>query len=319
MRAVRRDDIAPPNVLTASDARGAKELERVRAHMDDPVTRKKTFGFSVYKDDEVKAALQALFHGKCAYCESYYDAVAPVDVEHFRPKGSVEGAPTHPGYWWIAGDWRNLLPSCIDCNRRRRQETPDPSTSLVALRAYATRTRSTGKQASFPVAGARAFGELDDLLAEEALLLNPTEDDPDAHLEFHIDPLFPLGLVLPRGGGLPGAGANADVAAAALGAGASARGAVSIQVYGLNRLGLVQERTRILRRLEFHRQMIAEIDDIAARLADEAGGPASLAAVRRLDNLIDRVVEDVRAMAAPDQPYSGLARQWIRRFLDELT
>lgn len=318
MRAVRRDDIPPPAVLCALDARGAKELERARAHMANPATREKTFGFSVYKADEVKAALQSLFHGKCAYCETYYDAMAPVDVEHFRPRGAVEGEPDHPGYWWLAGDWRNLLPSCIDCNRRRRQETPEPSTSLVALREHATRTVSTGKQSAFPVAGHRALGELDDLAAEKAYLLNPTEDDPDDHLEFHIDPLFPLGLVLPRGGGLPETGEDTEIAGAARAAGASTRGALSIQVYGLNRLGLVQERTRILRRLEFHRQMIVEIDDIAARLTDADGGTAARQAVLRLDNLIDRIVEDVRAMAAPERPYSGLARQWIRRFLDEL-
>ena len=43
------------------------------------------------KDAEVKAALEKLFYGKCAYCETFYSVQAPVDVEHYRPKSAVEG------------------------------------------------------------------------------------------------------------------------------------------------------------------------------------------------------------------------------------
>ncbi|MEF9674035.1 hypothetical protein QNM99_25505 [Pseudomonas sp. PCH446] len=47
-----------------------------------------------------------------------------MDVEHYRPKGAVSEDASHPGYWWVAMDWDNLLPSCIDCNRKRKQVTP---------------------------------------------------------------------------------------------------------------------------------------------------------------------------------------------------
>ena len=82
--------------------------------------------------------LENVFPDKCAYCEraisGYYG-----DAEHFRPKGAVkaiganrsavipeckfvhpvdgsEVAMIHPGYFWLAYDWRNLLPSCVYCN-----------------------------------------------------------------------------------------------------------------------------------------------------------------------------------------------------------
>jgi hypothetical protein len=80
-----------------------------------------------------KPFLLALTSGKCAYCESVILNTHPGEVEHFRPKGRVRGrdgkvekvtiggAETeHPGYWWLAYAWSNLLPCCIDCNRRRQ-------------------------------------------------------------------------------------------------------------------------------------------------------------------------------------------------------
>jgi hypothetical protein len=76
-----------------------------------------------------------VFRMKCAYCESplEFDRYKG-DAEHFRPKGSVTvvdagGVRTrprctlpdgveieHPGYFWLAYDWRNLVPACSFCN-----------------------------------------------------------------------------------------------------------------------------------------------------------------------------------------------------------
>jgi hypothetical protein len=82
--------------------------------------------------------LENVFYQKCAYCEreisGYYG-----DAEHYRPKGAVKRKTlagsleqvhvevpdpqqgrlariTHPGYFWLAYDWHNLLPSCVFCN-----------------------------------------------------------------------------------------------------------------------------------------------------------------------------------------------------------
>lgn len=79
--------------------------------------------------------LEYVFHFKCAYCESPLDLDRYYgDAEHFRPKGQVtfkdgEGKKTrgrcllpdgtaidHPGYFWLAYHWRNLLPACSFCN-----------------------------------------------------------------------------------------------------------------------------------------------------------------------------------------------------------
>lgn len=120
---------------------------------------------------------------KCAYCEAMISLNQPGDVEHFRPKGKVtdendrivevdteNGRRPHPGYFWIAYDWRNLLPSCSKCNRLAK--TSDG--------------RLVGKSTRFPVKGVHASSpaEID---REVPLLINPLVDDPSEHLDMDVE------------------------------------------------------------------------------------------------------------------------------------
>jgi hypothetical protein len=148
-------------------------------------------GMSVeVKDELYKRAmpfLLPLFNDKCAYCEAIITNTHPGDVEHYRPKGrlkdldgkivkiTVNGKEfDHPGYWWLCYEWANLLPSCIDCNRRRN---------------HGEEMTAAGKADIFPIDGQRAGNPNDPLTAEDALLLNPSDDDfiPDSHFEFQPD------------------------------------------------------------------------------------------------------------------------------------
>ncbi|HEV7744196.1 MAG TPA: hypothetical protein VGO56_04290 [Pyrinomonadaceae bacterium] len=144
-----------------------------------------TFDEALYKAMwKVYLSPDGPFHGKCAYCESAIDADQPGDIDHFRPKGEVrdlEGAvvsvgdehgnfTSHPGYYWLAYDWRNLLPACADCNRPSKKKTKG--------------TR-VGKGSRFPVANEYAVsaGAEDH---EQPLLINPADPDeePSLHMEF---------------------------------------------------------------------------------------------------------------------------------------
>lgn len=336
MRRVDRGSEPPPPALTTKDRSGLTELERVRAHQQSVEPDKGSFAFAVYKAQEVKQRLEELFHGKCAYCETFYASSAPVDVEHFRPKGAVDGEPDHPGYWWLAMSWSNLLPSCIDCNRRRTQPTPDQSASLFALADGARRPENvrsvlTGKKDSFPVAGTRALPEASDFTAEEALLLDPCVDEPEEHIDFNVGGDRPIPLALPRPvpqgaapAALPAAAGLAAAAAHAAAAGLSVRGAVSIQVYGLNRLRLVQDRLRVLRQLEylgyFVKELGALIDEISGAvegippLSDAVQEDRANAIIGRLRFLMDRALIEMRSAAAPQAPYSAMAAQWLKDF-----
>ena len=128
-------------------------------------------------------AYEGQFHGKCAYCECSTAVSQPGDLDHFRPKGGVtdiNGNPVmitaadgrlveHYGYYWLSFDWRNLLPSCRDCNSPSSKKTG-------TLIGKGTRFPVRGKHASMPA-------EQD---GEEPLLINPADpndDDPANHLE----------------------------------------------------------------------------------------------------------------------------------------
>jgi len=306
MRYVDRGAAAPPAALSKKDRNGLTEFDRAKAHSNDKDPDKGSFAYAVYKADEVKRRLEALFFGKCAYCEAFFAAVGPVDVEHYRPKGAVAEAPRHGGYWWLAMAWDNLLPSCIDCNRKRKQAVPAATTSLVDLYRFglAPGARQSGKKDSFPIEGAYAANDSDDLAAELPLLLNPCRDQPDEHLSYDIARPNSIALALPHGT-----------------AGLSRRGAASIQVYGLNRLGLVQARTRLLRQLRFLGWQVVELGQILSALE----APAVVAALdaveapevaTRVRQLLDRTLDEMKALADPKSPHSALAAAWLRHFRD---
>lgn len=151
MRFVQRSDPLPEDF----EQRAKDEYDDVVAHRNDP-SKTKSFTFKVYKRPEIKQLLQDMFHGKCAYCETFYSAAQPMDVEHYRPKGAASADDSHDGYWWLAMKWDNLLPSCIGCNRKRKQippkgrrptACPDPErcTGFQSIR-----NRGVGQERQFP-------------------------------------------------------------------------------------------------------------------------------------------------------------------------
>lgn len=348
MRRADRSQGTEPSILHKPDKEGKTELDRVIEHMSGP-NAAKAFEFSRYKENAVKVELERLFHGKCAYCESFYGSTQPVDVEHYRPKGEVEGVVDHPGYYWLAMDWSNLLPSCIDCNRRRQQKAPDAATgSIVKLLSSGefdrSKKMSLGKSSAFPLAmeKGRARNPQDSLLEEQRLLLDPTRDDPREHLTFHIDRDNLIGLVFPKLTGAAGPTPDqpqndnsSDLATLAAQAGVSAMGLVSIQVYGLNRLSLVQTRTKVLRDLEFILELciglaetVEEIDNETvhknALLTGSSGAQrqqltADIAFNTKIKSRIVGFQRDTLAqlkrMADPQEPYSELVRAWILKYL----
>lgn len=358
MRFVKRGSVSAPEELLGPASLGGKELKRFTDYYDPQVKKKirKRNGvkkevvpqFSAYKSDGVKARLHKLFHGKCAYCESFFASTAPVDVEHYRPKGNVEERPDHGGYWWLAMDWENLLPSCIDCNRRREQTLPELSHQLTVLMETDNEFNhsvavKTGKHDCFPVLGTHAEvgASTADYSGEYALLLNPCVDRPDEHLTFYIDRDCLIGLVLPQthekgGVGLDQAQVDAlceplrTTVRTAKNEKLSLRGSVSINTYGLNRLGLVQERTRILRQLEFLEMLALEMGVLAQRLERKAvtrlNTPENKLRVtddlpdiaQRLFCLQAQILKEMKNMAKPAAPYSMMVNQWLEGFKERL-
>jgi hypothetical protein len=167
------------------------------------------------KDSEVwgrlkKWLLTEFFHKKCAYCEIKI-VRDTADAEHFRPKGSVRmrdgndkavkvavKAPdgkqiNHPGYFWLAYDWRNLLPSCAGCNRSdwegnlgKREDFPVAKSHLL-LREMSE--SDVEKLAEKPYGSKKwknyyYLKTLDLNVEEGVLLINPLLEDPTDYLSF---------------------------------------------------------------------------------------------------------------------------------------
>lgn len=175
IRAVRSYDFARWLIRAENARRGAQNMHDAGRIADwEPNS-------AVWSD--LKPFLIQLFRGKCAYCEATFAHVDWGDVEHYRPKKKVTdendveatcGAKPHPGYFWLAYEPRNLLPSCKLCNE------------------------ALAKMNRFPVAGPRACKPGDDVALEQPLLLHPYEHVPSGDLTF-VPTLGTVAGATPRG------------------------------------------------------------------------------------------------------------------------
>jgi hypothetical protein len=133
---------------------------------------------------ELKAIfLHDVFHYKCAYCEGKFGAGFPWQVEHYRPKSEVTEQRRileHPGYFWLAYEWHNLLLCCGECNT---WEEKTPKNRSKSHPAKSNEFRIRGPRVQSPDPDPARW--LDQLRDEKPLLLNPYFlDDPAKHFGF---------------------------------------------------------------------------------------------------------------------------------------
>ena len=103
---------APP-VLTRNADRWLTELQHILSNPPSQEAEFKKWKAQIkkcqnkYQHKEIKIALEKMFCGKCAYCESKVKVVTYGDIEHFYPKSH------YPDKTFT---WENLLFSCPVCN-----------------------------------------------------------------------------------------------------------------------------------------------------------------------------------------------------------
>jgi hypothetical protein len=195
------------------------------------------------------------------------------------------------GYYWLAADWGNLLPSCIDCNRARWQEIPGGDRQKV------------GKGNRFPIVDEdQRAKEPGEEAQEQRLLLHPCLDQPEEELEFVVqDPENEdrEGLVLPA---IQAGGTSSRMAGA------------SIQVYALQRKGLVDLRRD---RLILVKKQIARVNRLVERIRLLEEQPSGAPLLQELlEEAMDDLTEEMKELArmqAPDQPFLCMTRQCIER------
>jgi uncharacterized protein (TIGR02646 family) len=244
--------------------------------------------YEAYKGHDVAVALNKLFIGKCAYCESEVAAGNGEEIEHYRPKGGVTDDDDHNGYWWLASEWTNLLISCTGCNQGRRQHvaTPGMTEEQLVARQAKRAGKTVGKLNQFPVAGVRAMRPDDDIDQEDPLLIDPTIRDPKG--AFRWLTASELSVVVPSTGP----------------SGADPRGEATIEICVLNRFKLVQARTRLLLQLRYFRARIFQ-------QLEEDDGPAGIAAA-------EVIVAVLRTFTNEDRTYSALAEAFLEDVRNEL-
>jgi 5-methylcytosine-specific restriction endonuclease McrA len=151
--------------------------KKTQEHIADIAAGKPISISELYKSQK-DAYWDVLYAGRCAYCERSVGNQHG-DIDHYRPKGAVRDEQRnvvtrtikgherpHPGYYWLAYEWTNLILACQSCNQ------PMPG--------------HWGKHDRFPVDGDRAWKPGDEA-NEKPLLLHPAFDDPAEHIE--LDPL----------------------------------------------------------------------------------------------------------------------------------
>jgi hypothetical protein len=255
--------------------------ERLNAEQQFKAARKKAaklkFKFEVYGAGELRAVLNDLFGFKCAYCEQVYGGTQPVAIEHYRPKGEVhEGKKKLPGYYWLAAEWTNLLPSCTDSNSRRTHPYPDGP-------------EVRGKGNEFPLIDPKKRAKKPGAEAKEKpLILDPSgAEDPAAHFEF-----------------LTGEAERGLVRPALAGAVESALGRESIRVYALDRPGLIRVR----------RDHATILVHQAIRTKEAAEAHQSKPADPALKKRYDDEVGMLKWHLEPGRPFLQMSRQLIATF-----
>ncbi len=163
---IEKNTVAP-TILSSEKAIWAREkLQRmVESHIE---VKSSDFDAGIYGCHFVKGQLKSNQYGKCAYCESSL-AGDFASIDHYRPKTTVRQEKSSPrglGYYWLAYDWDNLVVCCDMCNNRKND--------LFPLKNPDTRNISN-----------------QDISSEEPLIINPSIDNPEDHLEFHQHIVMP--------------------------------------------------------------------------------------------------------------------------------
>jgi hypothetical protein len=167
MRFIDTEQLLPEVKPFLNDLRAAQD--EVMAETD-PEKRAELINKRQAKWTALRAAFEGASAGKCWYTECKSPG-ADNDIDHFRPKLGVKEDKRHPGYYWLAFNWRNMRLSCQRANRLRR----NPETGV-----------SGGKADHFPLLpeGVRALGPGDNLSAERPALLDPANPGDPAILSF---------------------------------------------------------------------------------------------------------------------------------------
>ena len=219
-----------------------------------------------------KDALCEVSDDKCWYSERKFSR-SELEVEHFRPKGKV-ATVKHPGYWWLAYNWRNFRLSSSLANKRRED--------------FRNRNKQImGKGTYFPLEDPtkRASDQDPAKLAEERPLLIDPIILSDVCL---LDYATASGKVLPRHKkeGSPNKNLRAEI---------------SIGLYHLNDGHLIKERFNIY----------ASIEDKSKKIEKRLQKQEENTITPEEENELNDLINDISKLINTSASYSSFARKCL--------
>lgn len=158
--------IQPAHFLTSERVlrEKSKILSYLRRDESDRRQRRDDLNEDLFFAEELVDEVSSVFHNKCAFCETKlrYEG----RITHFRPLrfGHNQTDNGKEYYLWFAFEWRNLFYVCQPCAKYKGE--------------------------NFPIGGQRAdfLSSYDNAVRmEQALLIDPTAEDPAQHLKFRFD------------------------------------------------------------------------------------------------------------------------------------
>jgi uncharacterized protein (TIGR02646 family) len=216
---VTKDYSSPPEVLTRTGC-----YSKIKKAVNSTNGHDSIYNGNHYKHEQVTTKLKTIYNKKCAYCESFSEHVATLQVEHYRPKAKVVDltSPNPNGYYWLGCEWSNLLLACSKCNGKSAKANNFPISGTRRLNDTPFNSQNIFIRTNL-------LADSSFLTSEQPLLLNPEIDIPEQHLTFRH-----LGII----------------------EGITLKGKYSVRIYTLNRGDLFKYRQEIVNKYVNQLKMI---------------------------------------------------------------
>lgn len=170
MQYVDRGTEPPPKILTGSVAKMLRGnlLHFMEDSADRRSQRSPPSGSLDFRQGGMQEALNRLFKGRCAFCES----ISETNAWQFRATGEAQpyakSEYAHLYYCWLELAWQNFYPICLSCTPKERGYFPVIGSrgdipDLDSFRRYARNDNGLWPPASYPP-------------RESPLLIDPCQD-----------------------------------------------------------------------------------------------------------------------------------------------
>ena len=223
----------------------------------------------VFRHESVVESLNEIYAEKCGYCESKLFVTCSLCVDHYRPKKGVKGL-SHSGYFWLAYEWSNLVSSCSICNNNK--------SNLFPIEDEMDRVAAPSEKRE------QWRADSEHMLGERPLLLHPEIDNAEEYLQMDAN-----GVLTAKNGSL--------------------RGRTTIEIFDLNRDGLIRERKKIVQEIKekLWEKALSIKNDVER---GKIGKAEFLEEIRKCDPLLRSLVEK----AKPHMEYSFVGKTMASEF-----